>query len=237
MKNKKIIISIILLINMLPAMDRAKWDSLTNFDNYQRHTIRIKKAFFRQTIDENPIVANTHPALKGDANEYLEYTREIIVFSNQEGAYEDMSKEEIDALPESPYKYYLLKRHLTLTFDAPQDLFPVLKKSVRPQFLERFPESKLEERREIMRSFRDKNVVLAVRHEEGIILIFRMGFIIDGEESPLWIYKVSAVFLCVEDGRWVEFPMTMESNGDLGSIQTFLMVTDGDVERLIGRGE
>ena len=129
MKNKKIIIAIILLINMLPAINKAKWDSLTNFDNYRRHTIRIKKAFFRQKIDGRPVVWPSDPALKGDAEEYLEYTREIIVFSNQEGAYEDLSKEEIDALPESPYKFYLLKRHLALNFENPEDMFPVFKKA------------------------------------------------------------------------------------------------------------
>ena len=76
-----------------------------------------------------------------------------------------------------------------------------------------------------------------MRHEGGIVLFERRGFVIDGEESPHWLHKAGGSFISVEDGRWVEFPKTSREGEDISTIETFLQVTDGDVERLIGRGE
>ena len=109
---------------------------------------------------------------------------------------------EFDALPETPYKYCLLKRHIALNFENLEDMFPVIKKSLRPQLLEKFSSFSPEQRREIMRSLRIKNLLLAVREGEGIFLIQRRGVVINGEESPDWLHKAGAVFRAYIRGRW-----------------------------------
>ena len=194
---KKIIV-LISLFSFLFTTDRVKLDGLTNFSNFKKYILNIDANF----LNTNRLVVPKSHITNG----IFRVTIEAILFKGEEGRLEHLTKAQMDALPNTPYKHFLQRAYAyTNSSNFDRDwafLFPSgeMEKMVkkRSETITNFFE--------IAKQQRIKKIIMAIRTpKNNLFFIYKQDFVLkNGQLSNHPWTKYMVFNLGKENDKWVE---------------------------------
>lgn len=194
---KKSLVLLIFLGVGLLATDRVKLDKMTNFSNYKTYTISLNYNEYRT----NRVKIKPSRVTNG----MFKYTIQAMLFQRDEGKLEDLTKQQIDALPETPYKHFQLRRYAyanannfnDISFLYSREGKEVIRKQASGEIKNFFQEMKRIKIKKILMAIRTKGDKIFIIYEQDLKMP-------DGTLSDKSWSRYFPLALGKEDGRWVE---------------------------------
>ena len=211
MKNK-IVVLLVIGFHLIFGTDMAKLNKLMNFSNYKKYKIEFDYQEFRT----NRFKVKESRVTNGKFN----ITIEAMLFKNDEGKLEDLTKAQIDALPESPYKYFQqMKYACQHGTDFDRDI-AFLYHSGEARDSSRDLSTKITNYFQQLRVFKDRKIVLAMRaKEDNIFFVYRYDYIKpDGSIAQEPWLKYAGRLLGKENGKWVQVDASEKSGRKTGAM-------------------
>ena len=185
---KKSLYFLVIGFYTLFATDKSKFDLLTNFNNFKKYKINFDANEFKTNkID----VGN-----KRITNNVFSFEIEAVLFNGNEGKLENLTKAEIDALPEGPYKFFqYYKYSYQNATDFDRDMAFLYHSTIRQKTKEHFV--KYPQIYTQLRHFKIKKILLGLKGKEGLIFfVYEMDYINKDDvisNSPWMKYGITAV--------------------------------------------
>ena len=194
---KSILTIFVIGVISLLATDREKLDKITNFNNYKKYVINLSyDEFVSNRINYKP---------EDQTNGIIKYTIEAMLFHGDEGKLEDLTKQQIDALPETPYKHFQLRRYAFANANSFDDIsFLYGQGEPREHITKQI--TKMKDFFKGTKRVKIKKILMAVRtRTDKIFILFEQDYFFkDGTlSSDGWI-KYMPLALGKENGKWVE---------------------------------
>ena len=207
---KSILTIFVIGVISLLATDREKLDKITNFNNYKKYVINLSyDEFVSNRINYKP---------EDQTNGIIKYTIEAMLFHGDEGKLEDLTKQQIDALPETPYKHFQLRRYAFANANTLDEIYFLYSEvgEARDIIRKQFTDGKIKNPFQQLRRFNIKKILMAVRtKEDKVFIIYEQDLKMpDGTLSPYSYSRYGATGIGKENGKWVQvkFSQTPDLN-------------------------
>ena len=134
------------------------------------------------------------------------YTVEAILFNGDEGKLEDLTKAEIDALPETPYKYFQLRRYAYANANSFGDIAFLYQSGEVREEIRRQANGEIKNFFPGTKRMRMKKILIAVRtNGDKILIIYEQDFKMpDGTLSDKSFGRYLPLALGKENDKWLE---------------------------------
>ena len=194
---KKSLYFLVIGFYTLFATDKSKFDLLTNFNNFKKYKINFDANEFKTNkID----VGN-----KRITNNVFSFEIEAVLFNGNEGKLENLTKAEIDALPEGPHKFFQYNNYVDQNAtDFDRDMAFLYHSDIKNDIRKNFTGKNVNNYK-YLRNFKFKRLLIAMKTKDNkIFCVYGMDYIKkDGSISNLPWMKYSILAFGLEDGKWV----------------------------------
>ena len=200
---KKNILFLVITFSLISATDREKLDKLTNFNNYKTYKINFDTKEFKK--DEFYIKSSNI------TNGLATFTIKAILFKGDEGKLENLTRAEIEALPEGPYKFLQWKRYANeYSSDFDRDIAHIYHSDIRESVRKPFYGTNSAKYYEVYRNYKIKKLLMVFKRSDDKLVIFYERHIVKKDGSIYRkgaFYKYSMNLLTKENGKWVVIPV------------------------------
>lgn len=195
---KKIIVFLTIGLSLIFATDRAKLDLLTNFNNFKKYQIEFDVEEFKR----DKFRIGKEYITNGKAT----FTIEAILFNGDEGKLEDLNKSEIEALPDTPYKFCQQMQyawHYATDFDRDMAFLYHSGKSKDIAREISYGENG-QKLHEIDRNHYFKKILMGVRMKDRVVVVYERH--IKKKDGTIYtkpMYRYDLRGITKENGKWV----------------------------------
>ena len=199
---KKSILFLVITFSLIFATDRKKLDKLTNFNNYKTYKI----SFDAEEFKKDKAIIHKSALTNGVAT----FTIKAMLFKGDEGKLENLTRAEIEALPEGVYKFLQWKKYANeYSSDFDGDIAHIYHSDIRESVRKPFYGTNSAKYYEVYRNYKVKKLLMVFKRPDDKLVIFYERHIVKKDGSIYGkgqFFRYSMTVLTKENGKWVIVP-------------------------------